>query len=613
MDQVRKNDDYRPGLFGKLGRRLFCFFGLSSLIPLTIMIVQGYHCAHRAVNNAAQAHLLSFVENKNSQIVEWIEERAEDIQFLSQIPCLQSCCCNSQQAPQRHCENVCNIISTFRQRFPDYEKVYLWDLEGNEITRSVAHRCASDSAADDAAVLTARSPLWQSALQTTRPVFAPVYHAQGMPNMQLACVISDESGKPYRVLWAQLDMASAIRRFLSEKAWLGKSGKLVFIGPEGEIISDDIGPELQEHIRQVREDILASLGEKRYQGMCLSRHNMIGAFSLVAPLGMVVLAEISWDEAMAELFHFLKFSLITAGWALVLVFVIAGIIARRLSAPILKIALATRGIAHGDLSQRVSYAPKDEIGMLVEDFNSMGRQLETSQQRLIHSQALAATGKMVASIVHEIRNPLSSVKMNLQILTRRLQEEPRFTEHGKIALQELGNMEDMLSELLDFSRPVRLQRQRIDIGELIQEGIQTVAAEISQKEIAVRCDIHPLFPPYFLGDMQRMKQVVSNLVLNAVQSSESREEVVIRAFSEKQKTIIEIIDHGRGIMPDDVEHIFDPFFTTRENGTGLGLSHAQKIVEHHEGTISVQSEPGKGSKFTISLPQTAICDNGKRL
>lgn len=640
---AQQNNWHQPKLLGKLGRRFFYFFGLSSLIPLIVMMVQGFHCAHRAVHNAAQAHLLSFVENKKKQIVDWLQEREDDVQFLSRVPCLHSCCCDKESFSQDHAENVCNVIETLQRRFPSYERIYVLDLEGNklvDISENTANSNAQNSHGQiyveaQSSMLSehvdqiSSGALYKTALQSSKPVFGPLYFEDGLPRMEMACPIPDKEGRPFRMLSIKINMSHAIHKFLSEKAWLGKSGRVIFIGRQGQTIA--LENEMacsKNHLRQLKEDIISFLNQKLHTGVCPLHHGTIGAYTWIETLDLVIVAEVSWHEAMVDLFLFLKFSLLTAVFTLICIFIIAGIIAKRLSNPILKLALATRKIAEGNLSERVTYEREDEIGMLVHDFNSMCQQLETSHKameegherllvayqklttthhRLVQAESLAATGKTVASIVHEIRNPLSSIKMNLQILSRRLQQEPKYKEHGDIALRELGHMENMLSELLDFSRPVQLQQQRIEMGKLASEAVQSVAAELAKKQIEIRYEI-PSDPLYFIGDWQRLKQVFRNLILNAMQASKSHQSVTVRAscIPEKAKIRVEIIDAGEGILEGNMEHLFAPFFTTRENGTGLGLSHAKKIVELHDGNIFVESKRGEGAKFVITLPHLAV-------
>ncbi len=591
-------------LLGKLGKRLFYLFGLSSMIPMLIMAIQGYHCAHRAVGQSARVHLLSFVESQKKQLTHWIFERAENIYFLAQFPCLQMCTCYEG----KNSHHVCNIANTLCQRFPEFENIYIFDREKKQSMPLKNFPCSLDKSchAPQDQLLEAKEipkALYLAASNSKQPVFGNVYHIENVPGIHIACTVPDEHGVINKILWAEVNMEKIIHRLLDEKKLLGKSGRIMFFNVNGESItksSQEIAP---SYWQKIKNDIDTMAGKQTG----IIENSMLLAFARLESLNLFIIAELSWHEAMAELLLFLKFSLFTMGSSLIVVSIIAGIIAKKLSDPILKLTTATRCVAQGDLSQRVSYRRHDEIGMLVEDFNCMVHQLEATQHRLIQTEALATTGKMVASIVHEIRNPLSSIKMNLQILTRRMEKEERYKEHGNIALQELSHLEDMLSELLDLSRPMQLELQRIEIGDLIKESLQSIAAKILQNQIIVKHDISSC-PFYLIIDGKRFKQALCNLILNAIQASQPQQPIIIRAYAaeDSSRITIEISDEGEGITEENMAQIFNPFFTTRNKGTGLGLSQVKKIVELHDGSISVESKPGIGSTFRIVLPQPTL-------
>ena len=326
---------------------------------------------------------------------------------------------------------------------------------------------------------------------------------------------------------------------------------------------------------------------------------------------------------MEELFLYIKFALVTAFLTLFCMFLFAWKMSKNISEPILGISSAARSISKGDLKQRVHYQGKDEIGTLIKDFNSMADQLsfnrnmmekkhlqlqqaynkiEKTHQQLIHAETLASTGKMAASIVHEIRNPLSTIKMNMQILIKQLQEEPRYREHGQIALIQINHLENMLNSLLDFSRPINLCKEKIDLTKILEQATQMISGELALKRIT----IYFKKTPYIIEcDPGRLKQTIANILLNAISASQPQEKIDIQYIID-EKVKIQIVDYGKGIATENIDNIFDPFFFLRKGGTGLGLSYAKKIMQLHGGSIEVNSELGKGSCFTILLP---ICDS----
>jgi signal transduction histidine kinase len=218
------------------------------------------------------------------------------------------------------------------------------------------------------------------------------------------------------------------------------------------------------------------------------------------------------------------------------------------------------------------------------------------------ARRLATLGQFAAAIAHDIRTPLTSISLNVQILRRKLttlSEDDR--EHLDIALEELARLDRSVAEILDFAKPVKLASEQIDVGELIEDAAKGLTPVLSERGVALVCE--PRGDLTIHGDPQRLRQVLANLVGNAADASKRGAEVTLRAVPANDGQIaIEVEDTGRGISSTDLPRIFDPFFTTRPDGTGLGLAICHKVVRAHGGDIRVRSAPGEGSTFTVVLP-----------
>ncbi len=216
------------------------------------------------------------------------------------------------------------------------------------------------------------------------------------------------------------------------------------------------------------------------------------------------------------------------------------------------------------------------------------------------ARQLAALGQFAAAIAHDIRTPLTSISLNVQILRRKLDLPDDDREHLEIALEELGRLDRSVAEILDFAKPVKLAAEPVDVRELLEAATRSMAPLLSEKGVALKCD-----PPSLLrihGDAQRLRQVLVNLVDNAADASTPGTEVYLRATGDGARIAIAVEDHGRGIGAADLPRIFEPFFTTRPDGTGLGLAICHKVVRAHGGELTVRSAVGEGSTFTILLP-----------
>jgi signal transduction histidine kinase len=234
------------------------------------------------------------------------------------------------------------------------------------------------------------------------------------------------------------------------------------------------------------------------------------------------------------------------------------------------------------------------IALIVERANAVSE--------LDDARRLAALGQFAAAIAHDIRTPLTSISLNVQILRQKLELPDDDREHLDIALEELARLDKSVAEILDFAKPVKLAPQPIDVYELIETTTRGLSPVLSEKGVALRF-VPPADLPTVQGDPQRLRQVLVNLVGNAAEASTRGAEVTVRASASGAAHVtIEIVDTGRGIKADDLPRIFEPFFTTRPDGTGLGLAICHKVVRAHGGDLQVRSTLGEGSTFTILLP-----------
>jgi len=228
-------------------------------------------------------------------------------------------------------------------------------------------------------------------------------------------------------------------------------------------------------------------------------------------------------------------------------------------------------------------------------------ELHRLQQRLLENQRLAAIGELATHIAHELRNPLSSIKMNLKILSRLARLDSQSGQHMKIALEEVDHLEQILQEIFEFLRPYTPRRDPVDVAKLLDEAVELCRYDLEARHIQVARRVEPYLPE-LRGDAVRLRQTLVNLVLNGVQASPDGGRIELSAGRTEDWIDVEVRDYGSGIAPEIAGQIFEPFFTTRSDGTGLGLAITRKIVENHGGQIKVRSEPGTGASIRILLP-----------
>jgi two-component system sensor histidine kinase HydH len=263
----------------------------------------------------------------------------------------------------------------------------------------------------------------------------------------------------------------------------------------------------------------------------------------------------------------------------------------------------------GGLIDRDTYVVARDLSARV----ALAVQRAQAVSELHDARRLAALGQFAAAIAHDIRTPLTSISMNVQILRRKLQLSDDDREHLDIALEELARLDRSVAEILDFAKPVRLTSEPIDVTELFETTKKNLTPVLSERGVAVRVEPSGAADApgardalTVQGDPQRLRQVLTNLVDNAANASRPGTEVTLRASATGDHHVaIEVEDHGRGIGADDLPRIFEPFFTTRPDGTGLGLAIVHKVIRAHGGDIKVRSTLGGGATFTITLPAPA--------
>ncbi|HEB72345.1 MAG TPA: PAS domain S-box protein [Nitrospirae bacterium] len=231
-------------------------------------------------------------------------------------------------------------------------------------------------------------------------------------------------------------------------------------------------------------------------------------------------------------------------------------------------------------------------------------EMQLLEQKLKNEERMASLGLLATGIAHEIRNPLSSVKMNLAILKQRLKPEGVDIEHFEIAQEEVANLEYIVTELLDYAKPIKLDLVRLDLAKAIENALATIKGDYQQKKISIRTSFDSEAPMALIDEV-KMHQVLLNVLLNAVQASDSGSRIeVITQFinTPPEKLRIIVNDSGHGIHADDMKYIFDPFFSKKKNGAGLGLSIARNIINNHGGDIRIDPLPEKGVSVCLELP-----------
>jgi signal transduction histidine kinase len=233
------------------------------------------------------------------------------------------------------------------------------------------------------------------------------------------------------------------------------------------------------------------------------------------------------------------------------------------------------------------------------------RRVVLLERRARDAERLAELGTLTGGLAHEIKNPLSTVQLNLQLLAEDLTPDnpayPRIVNRLKTVQKETSRLRDILDDFLRYAGQLELDRQPTDLNELLEELVDFFLPQAQQQKAKVRLrrSEGPLVAPV---DPRLIKQAVLNLMLNALQAMPEGGELILSASQDDGAALIDIIDTGKGIPADAIDKIFEAYYTSKKGGTGLGLAMTQRIVKEHGGQLTVTSDVGKGSDFQLRLP-----------
>jgi two-component system, NtrC family, sensor kinase len=308
----------------------------------------------------------------------------------------------------------------------------------------------------------------------------------------------------------------------------------------------------------------------------------------------------------------LAFLTITALGA-VITMVISYFMSQKISVPIRKLVSASREIAEGNLDAKVEIRSSDELGKLAYTFNRMGAALKErdeqlkayAKKKISESERLAMVGQLAANVAHELNNPLQGIVTYASLTLEKESFDNTCRQNISKIVVQANRCRDIIRGLLDFSRQKHPDKTLCNINTLLQGCLSLVENQAIFHNIDVVMNLDASLP-LIIVDPSQIERVFLNLIINAAEAMEGTGTLTIttRVDSLDHNLDIDVQDTGPGISPENIEKIFDPFFTTKEtgHGVGLGLAISYGIVEEHQGALTVRSNLGKGTIFTVSLP-----------
>jgi signal transduction histidine kinase len=570
---------------GDLTRRVLGWMLLVSLLPLVIMAYQGYHCAAQALIEETQQHLDSVLAARARLVQEWMECRSLEMQLLA-----ANLAGTGREAPTaQQAQGWLDSVRNGRHR---YNWVARYDGEGR--LEEVSARPGVSPPAS-----------WRpEETEATLSLSAPST-GNGERELWFSAPLI-ESGDTGGWVAGGMRIRDGLDALLEDQTGLGTTGRLYAVAEDLEVLSDPLAggraplradPDIV-HLAENHSHL-----DHGFFHLYLEVPEVLRAARTVPGTTWYLVAEADPRDALSWLGVLRWRAAFTGAATLAVLVVVSFWIARSLGRPLRELARVAQRVRGGRTEERLGPVKGAEAEEVRQAFNRMLDELREKQRELVKAATLASVGELSSSVVHEMRNPLSSIKMNLQALRRHVEPDSLYKELADIAAQQVQRVESMLDELLKYGRPVEMRPEPTSFAELAESTLAVVGDAAKAKQVTI--DVNDGLNGHCVDvDPEQMCRALTNLVLNAVQAAPTGGHVLLtgRPGPNPYDVALEVRDWGPGLPNETEDRLFKPFFTTRANGTGLGLANVKKIVELHDGSVTARNRPEGGASFTIVLP-----------
>jgi signal transduction histidine kinase len=331
---------------------------------------------------------------------------------------------------------------------------------------------------------------------------------------------------------------------------------------------------------------------------------VLGVASPLALLGWTVIVEQPLSEAYAVADQLQRQLVLVIGLALLVMVTIGYFWGRSFIRPIFTLMRGTRAIADGHLDERVRIESKDEFRQLGDAFNTMADRLVELQEDVRKKERQAMFGRMAVGLVHDLSHPIQNIGNSCKLIVRVFDDAEYRETFKRTVERELDTLKRVLDDLRNVARPMPVDRFPVDVNRSVAEVIESMRSAADEGGLSLGCKLasEPLIVE---GDVFAMGRVYRNLITNAIQATQPGGRVSVSTVRAGDRVEIVVADTGSGIPQERLGAIFDDFVTTKKRGLGLGLAISKRIVEQLDGTISVASEVGKGTAFTMRFPLAA--------
>ena len=391
---------------------------------------------------------------------------------------------------------------------------------------------------------------------------------------------------------------------------IGEHGFAMVVAPGGELVAhgDPDKKALVAQTRNMSGHPLFAAARARQETTPVAQEYVdedgrsdLGVAARIAQLGWTVIVEQPTREAYASAAVLTRQLIVSISVALLVMIVVGYLFGRSFIDPILGLKRATQDVAAGQLDARVNVRRTDELGDLGEAFNTMADRLAKLQEEVKRQERQAMFGRVAAGLVHDLSHPIQNIGNSTRLLLRDDVDLESREMFRRTIERELQTLKRFMEDLRHVVKPKPIERFAMDINGSVAEMVESMRGEGERNGITVDATYAP-GPLVIEGDRFALGRVYRNLITNAIQATEPGGRVTIATARAGDQVEIIVTDTGSGIPAERLSAIFDDFVTTKRRGLGLGLAISKRIVEQLDGTITVESEMGRGTSFTLRFP-----------
>jgi signal transduction histidine kinase len=588
-------------------------FLVLALVPLMVIGWFSLQITEKLIVSMVMRQLENAATDKTAILERWLDERKADMEVMAGTSLVQS----------MDVEHIQPYLDLIRKKYGAYKNLTVMAADGRMICNSGTHpvQPPPEPAASD------------TSLRISKITYAPRQHESSF--YVSAPIFSPNSEKRAGTIYGQVGTKKII--FFILNIFLGETGECYLVNEDGQFLAHKEPRRiLSENISQ--SESFKNIFEKRdrekayldYRGI-----EVLGTSMNVSGTDWYIVVEQDRKEAFESASTLKSIIYLTVFLCIGSALALTWMISFHIVGPIRRLSRYADMIADSRTDQPiVQTARKDEIGMLYRAFEHMyvkvqQRQhhlrekvglkdaqlretdimLEKTRQMAERSEKFAAMGRMGAAVAHEIRTPLTSLKLYLESAQEQIANSAEDQEDFRIAMKQVNRIESSINRFLDFVKPEELVFSVIDVSVLIEDVLYMIRPLANRQECSLKTSIQDHLPAVF-GDRKLLAEALVNLMVNCLEAMEKHGTLSVSAqtdrFAQNHQTVacvrIDVQDTGCGIFEEQMENLFEPFYTTKAAGTGLGLPLVLNTIESHGGTIGVQSTPGTGTVFRLYIP-----------